>query len=66
MKGTTGAYSVIVTNLKGKILWKAEDVRDNNINLPLTNLAAGIYIITVSDKQHTGRLKLVKQSRTAY
>lgn len=61
IKGFKGSYTIIVTNLQGETLWKAENVTDNNVKLSLTNYAAGIYMVTVFDKEHTGRLKLVKQ-----
>jgi hypothetical protein len=61
VKGMKGSYSVVITNLLGKAVWKAEDLSDADINLPLGNISAGIYMVTVFDKEHTGRLKLIKQ-----
>jgi hypothetical protein len=61
VKGATGNYSVIFTNLQGEVLRKYEDLSGSYVNLPLGNISAGIYMITVVDKKHTGRLKFIKQ-----
>ncbi|MBV9963397.1 MAG: T9SS type A sorting domain-containing protein [Parafilimonas sp.] len=61
VKGMKGNYSVVITNLQGTTLWKAENLQDASINLPINNLSGGIYMITIVDKEHIGRLKLIKQ-----
>jgi hypothetical protein len=61
VKGATGPYAVALTNIQGTILWKAEEVKSSDVQLPLANLPGGIYMVIIYDKEHTGRLKLVKQ-----
>ncbi len=61
VKGANGTYDVIITNLQGVILWKAKGLKDNTTKVPLTNIAQGIYIVTVTDHLHKGTLKLIKQ-----
>ena len=61
MKGVNGPYNVIVKNLQGVVLWKADGLRNNNVKIPLNNFAQGIYMVMVTDDLHTGTLKLVKQ-----
>ncbi|HVW98912.1 MAG TPA: T9SS type A sorting domain-containing protein [Candidatus Babeliaceae bacterium] len=61
VKHAKGSYNIMVENLQGEILWKAEDVNDDHIKLPLQNLASGVYMILVTDGTHKGMLKLVKQ-----
>jgi hypothetical protein len=61
VKGFKGTYGVMVIDMKGAVIWKAEKVTDANLKVPLTNFAAGVYMVVVFDKHHTGRLKLVKE-----
>ena len=61
VKGTKGPYTIMVENLQGRVLWKVEIVTDSNVKIPLTNFAGGIYIVTVFDGVHIGKLKLMKQ-----
>ena len=61
VKGTKGSYSVVVENMEGVALWSARELTGNSVKLPLGNFARGIYMVIVFDKEHTGRLKLVKQ-----
>ena len=61
VKGSKGPYNIMVTNLQGAVLWKAEGLTDRQVKIPLSNLAQGVYMVMVTDKVHTGTLKLVKQ-----
>ena len=55
-----GPYDVRVQDLQGIVLWHGEKLTDSYVTLPLDNLRA-LYLVTVFDKEHRGRLKLVKQ-----
>ncbi|HYK44933.1 MAG TPA: T9SS type A sorting domain-containing protein [Parafilimonas sp.] len=61
VKNAKGPYSVVVTNLQGVVLWKAEKVNDSSVRIPLASLARGIYMVVVKDELHSGTLRLMKQ-----
>ncbi len=61
VKGAKGPFNIMLTNLQGVVLWKADGVTDRIVKLPLRTLAQGIYMVVVTDQLHTGTLKLVKQ-----
>ncbi len=61
VKGTKGAYNVMLTNMQGIVLWKAEGLTGSSVKIPLNSFAQGVYMVLVSDQTHTGKLKLVKQ-----
>ena len=65
LKGASGVVSVTITNIEGKVLWK-DQYKDQykgerKIQLPLTNLSDGIYLVTVKDDTHYKTLKVIKQ-----
>jgi len=47
--------------MQGEVLWKAENLSGSYVKIPLNSFAQGVYMVVVSDKSHTGKLKLVKQ-----
>ncbi len=61
VSGAKGYYSVMLTNLQGVVLWKAQDVTGSSVKIPLSRLAQGIYMVVVTDHVHTGTLKLLKR-----
>jgi len=61
VKNAKGPYSVVLTNLQGVVLWKAEKVNDRSVRIPLASLARGIYMVVVKDELHSGTLRLMKQ-----
>ena len=61
VKGVKGAYSVTVLSMQGVVLWKAKDLTDTYVKIPLNSFAQGIYMVVVTDQVHAATLKLVKQ-----
>ena len=61
VKGLKGSFAIRVETMEGVLLSNAEGLTGSSIKLPLSRLPAGIYMITVFDKEHKGRLQLVKQ-----
>jgi hypothetical protein len=58
--GTSKPVTVTLTDLTGKTLWKAANVTFNHLDLPIANLNASVYLITITDGVETKVLKLVK------
>ena len=61
VKGTNAPFDIILTNLQGTVLWKAHELRDNEVKIPLSNLAQGIYMVIITDHLHRATLKLIKR-----
>ena len=61
VRGAKGSYSVVVMNLQGVALWKAEGLTGSHVKIPLNSFAQGVYMVIVTDHLHTGKLKLIKQ-----
>lgn len=55
------SLQVILSDLTGKVLWKAERINDNKINIPVSSLANGTYMVIVKNSEYNKTLKLVKQ-----
>lgn len=60
VKAAKGPYTVVIENLAGVVLWKAEKLTDKIVELPVGNLPGSIYMVVVYDQEHKARLKLVK------
>ncbi len=61
VKGNIKNVSITITDFVGKIVWKKGGVNDSRIILPVENLAAGIYIVKLTNGTETKTVKLVKQ-----
>lgn len=61
ISGHTGNVTVSISDLSGKQLWQSLNNASSQINLPVQNFAAGIYMVTVSDGDNKQVLKLVKE-----
>jgi hypothetical protein len=61
LAGFSGKVVITVTDLSGKPVWKSESTPVNKIEIPVNNLAAGMYFITVKDEKHNKVIKLLKQ-----
>ncbi len=59
--GNQDAFNVTMTDISGKMLWKAQHLTGRDIKLPVANLASGTYLVTVSDTHKNKTIKLVKQ-----
>jgi hypothetical protein len=60
LSGFTGAVTVTVTDMAGKTVWQQDKLNNGNYRLPLNNIAAGVYIITVKDRMGPRSLKFIK------
>jgi len=60
LSGFTGGIMVTVTDMAGKVVWKQDKLTNSTYTLPLSNLASGVYIVTVNDGKEIKTLKLVK------
>lgn len=60
LNGFTAGVMVTVTDMAGKTVWKQEKLTNGVYTLQLGNLASGVYIVTVRDKNGINSLKLVK------
>ncbi len=49
IQNKTRSIKIIVTNTDGKIIWQQQNIAEDKINIPLQNVPAGIYTVTVID-----------------
>jgi hypothetical protein len=61
VKGIKGQYAAMLISVQGNVLWQRQNNTDGTLSVPLSKLANGIYVVLVTDKTHTVRLKIVKQ-----
>ncbi len=61
IKGKVYSATIMIRDIAGKVLWQKNGVQDVNTRLPLENLANGVYIVSVLDKDKIKTLKLIKQ-----
>ena len=52
-------YAVSISNAEGKVLWQSATVGTSAMTLPVTNLASGIYIVSVKSKTEMKNIRLV-------
>ena len=52
---------IILTDLRGKILWQSKEITDKNFSIPVSGLSPGIYMVIIKDKDRSKVLKLVKE-----
>jgi arylsulfatase A len=62
VKGGSAAINVMITDLDRRVLWKKENVREDAINLPVKNLANGLYLVVIKNDENTHVLKLIKSN----
>ena len=60
LSGLKGDAVITISSITGKMLWYRTHVTDNAYVLPVENLPAGLYIVTVKDAAGVTTLKLVK------
>lgn len=52
----------VLTDVQGRRIWEATgDVGSTSLQVPLANVAAGAYLLTVTSELGTGRTRLLKQ-----
>ena len=61
ISGNTKKVSVTMSDINGKALWQQQNISSNQINLPIQNFAAGIYMVSVTDGSEIKMVKLVKE-----
>jgi hypothetical protein len=61
LTGFNGKVAITVTDLSGKPVWNSGGMLVSKLAIPVNNLAAGMYFITIRDEKHTKVLKLLKQ-----
>jgi hypothetical protein len=61
ISGLSGKVIIMVTDLSGRVVWQNESTAVKQVILPVANLSAGMYFITVKDERHIKTLKLLKQ-----
>jgi ELWxxDGT repeat protein len=63
LTGSTQNVSVAISNISGVQLWKSSNINSSVINLPTEKLAAGTYIVTVTNGKENKVMKLVVSRR---
>jgi hypothetical protein len=53
-------YSVILTDIFGRTLWQQPHIQPKNIDIPLDNLPAATYFITIKNEKGSTTRKVVK------
>lgn len=61
ISGNLKNTSVTITDLSGKVVWKAMDAGGPTVHLPIERLAAGIYTVTIRNGFESKTQKLIKQ-----
>lgn len=61
VSGVTGKSTIVITDMQGRKLWQAEINGDKLLTLPTQTYAAGIYLVTITNKNASKVIKLVKQ-----
>jgi len=61
INGKLKNFSVVITDIVGKQVWKTQSVQAAQLSLPVDNLQPGIYLVTVNDGQNSKIAKLVKE-----
>lgn len=61
ISGSVQQVTVTLTDVTGKILWESQNIKGTQVNLPVEQLTAGVYLVNVSDGSHSKVLKLVKE-----
>ncbi|MDD3080028.1 MAG: T9SS type A sorting domain-containing protein [Paludibacter sp.] len=59
ISGIVGTTSIVLTDLNGKTVLK-KNISDISY-IPVDNISSGMYILLIQNKEHSVRLKLVKQ-----
>jgi hypothetical protein len=57
----SGKAEVIVTDVAGRVVRKAEEVKGSTIDIDMSSMPEGIYFIKYSDNTHNEAIKLKKQ-----
>ena len=65
LNGFKGNVAVTITDMMGKIVWQQDKLINKTYVLPLSNLAAGLYIVTIRDEKTIRSIKLVKSKYSA-
>lgn len=60
-KNRNAVVSVNLSDVAGKVLWKAENISDDKIELPVKSIADGTYFVTISNALQKKTLQFVKQ-----
>jgi len=60
LSGFKGGLMVTVTDMAGHIVWQQDKLINGNYMLKVSNLAQGMYIVTVKYKSGIRALKLIK------
>ena len=60
ISGLKGQVVVTLTDLTGKKVWQEDKLTNGTYTIPLGNLSAGLYIVTVKDDISINSLKLIK------
>jgi hypothetical protein len=59
--GNVNAVSVTITDVSGRTTWTKNIHEQNTLSLPVQQMVAGMYIITVKNETETATLKFIKQ-----
>ena len=63
LTGSTQSTIVTITNISGVQLWQRSNINATSINLPVEKLAAGTYMVTVTNSKESKTIKLVVSHR---
>ncbi len=61
IRGTLKAYTICISTIEGRELWKAGGISAQTVSLPVKGLSSGIYMVTVSKGKERKTLRLVIQ-----
>jgi hypothetical protein len=59
-KGNTRNLTVMLTDMNGKVLWRRNNIAQQNLDIPVKDLASGTYLILITGEKETNTLKLIK------
>ena len=61
LKGSVEDATVIITDISGKVMWKKQVTDQYQVSLPVQTLSAGVYTVSVKNKQSVSAIRLVKE-----
>jgi hypothetical protein len=61
INGAVKDAAIVITDVAGKTVWKADKINSHNILLPIAHFSAGVYLVKFTNGEEIKMIKLVKQ-----
>ena len=61
VSGVKGLFTITISSIDGKVLWQSGRLTDKSVQLPISKLAAGMYLVLVKTDDNVETLKLLKE-----